>query len=258
MKKYVFIFVIIGLVIFVIFASICIMKRGAKRAEAFVAFVIDDWGYNQKYIDLLLQIDRPLTLAVLPNLRYSGYVAKAVKENGGLHDVILHLPLESKNGNALEQDTIKSGMQKADILSILEKDLESIPGIIGVSNHQGSKVTEDKKVMRIILTELKNRGLFFLDSRTTPKSVVSNVAREIGIRHAVRDVFLDLADNIKESDFESYTRRQIEKLAAVAIQKKRAIGIGHNKMNTLKAIKDSIPYLEKQGIEIVPLKELVK
>jgi len=108
--------------------------------------------------------------------------------------------------------------------------------------------------MRIILAELKKRGLFFLDSRTTPNSVVPNVAREIGIKHAVRDVFLDLG----EGKSELYVRKQIEKLAAVAVQKKRAIGIGHNKMATLKAIKDSIPYLEKQGIEIVPLKELVK
>src|SRR3989338_7304086 len=252
MKKY--IFIIIGIVIFIIFASICIMKRAAKETKAYVAFVIDDWGYNQRYIDLLLQIDRPLTLAILPNLRYSGYVAEAIKKNGNAHDIILHLPLESKRGDAVEINTIRSGMQKADILPILEKDLGSIPGIIGVSNHQGSKVTEDKRIMRIILAELKKRGLFFLDSRTTPNSVVPNVAREIGIKHAVRDVFLDLGEGKSELN----VRKQIEKLAAVAVQKRRAIGIGHNKMATLKAIKDSIPYLEKQGIEIAPLKELVK
>ena len=69
------------------------MKRAAKETKAYVAFVIDDWGYNQRYIDLLLQIDRPLTLAILPNLRYSGYVAEVVKENGeDVHDIILHLP----------------------------------------------------------------------------------------------------------------------------------------------------------------------
>lgn len=252
MKKY--IFIITGLLIFVIFASICIMKRTTKEAKAYVAFVIDDWGYNQRYVDLLLQIDRPITLAILPNLRYSGYVAEEIKKNGNVHDIILHLPLESKKGDAVEMNTIRSGMEKADILPILAKDLGSIPGIIGVSNHQGSKVTEDKRVMRIILAELKKRNLFFLDSRTTPRSVVPNVAAEIGIRHAVRDVFLDLG----EEKTERYVKKQIEKLAGVALQKKRAIGIGHNKMITLTAIKDSIPYLEKQGIVIVPLKELVK
>lgn len=252
MKKY--IFIITGLLIFVIFAAVCIMKMTTKKAKAYVAFVIDDWGYNQRYIDLLLQIDRPITLAILPNLRYSGYVAEEIKKNGNVHDIILHLPLESKNGDAVEMNTIRSGMGKSDILPILAKDLGSIPGIIGVSNHQGSKVTEDKRVMRIILTELKKRNLFFLDSRTTPRSVVSNVAAEIGIRHAVRDVFLDLG----EEKTERYVKKQIEKLASVALQKKRAIGIGHNKMITLKAIKDAIPYLEKHGIAIVPLKELVK
>ena len=93
---------------------------------------------------------------------------------------------------------------------------------------------------------------------TTPNSACPGIARDIGLRYAQRDVFLDLTDQTDMEHFESYIRKQIQELADVAIENGRAIGVGHNKKITLEVIKDSIPGLEKQGIKIVPLKELVR
>ena len=234
-------------------------KRPHKKAmpKALVAFVIDDWGYNRNNIDILLQIERPITLSILPNLRYSKEIADVVKEDGLLCDVMLHLPLESKSNKSAELNTIRCDMDKTEIISILERDIKSIHGVIGVSNHQGSRATADKRVMNIIMGELKKRKLFFLDSFTALDSVCLSAARNAGLKSAKRDVFLDLVDKKDAKQLEAYIKKQIQKLAATALKKGSAIGIGHNKALTLKVIKDSIEEMERQGIQIVPVKNLV-
>lgn len=251
------IFIILGVFVFIAFVTVIILNT-YQRPKVSVAFVIDDWGYNVNNIDLVFQIDRPITLAVLPNLRYSNFIMKRVKEDGPLCDVILHLPMESKSGKLQEQNTIKCSMKEKDIVAILENDIEELPDVIGVSNHQGSKATEDKKLMRVIFGELKKRKLFFLDSRTTSASVCSDVAGNIGLVCAERDIFLDLAEKKSAKQYKSYVRKQINKLIGIARQKRSAIGIGHDNKFTLEVIKESIPEIEKQNIRVVPLKQLVR
>jgi hypothetical protein len=149
-------------------------------------------------------------------------------------------------------------MKKDRILSILNADIEDIPGIIGVSNHQGSRITEDRVVMRAILEELKKQRLFFLDSRTSPVSVCANLAKNIGVKYAERSLFLDLTQKKGEAQSKAYTKRQIRELIKIAKYKGAAIGIGHDKKITLEAIKEIIPEMEKEHVRIVPLKELVR
>ena len=247
------------IIISAIIGLIIILYRAPKpKPQAEVAFVIDDWGYSLNNIDALFQIDRPVTLAILPHLRYSKEISERVKTHGRQYDVILHLPLESKSGKAPECDTIRRNMEKKRVLSILKDDIESVPGIIGVSNHQGSRATENKQTMKIILEELKKRNLFFLDSRTTPVSVCGNIAGKIGLRHAERDVFLDLGPTKKdEKQYRAYIKRQIRELINIAKAKGHAIAIGHDKKLTLQVIADSIYDIEKEGIKITPLKTLV-
>jgi len=242
----------------IIIALLVIMFYNASRPKGLVAFVIDDWGYNKRNIDLALEIDRPLTISILPNLRYSKYVAQKFMKVNNVCDIILHLPLESKSNRAAERGTIRSNMEQEMITTILEDEINSVPGLIGVSNHQGSKVSEDERTMKIVLGELKKRELFFLDSVTTSKSVCADIARDIKLRFAKRDIFLDLTDQADLEDFESYIRGQVQELASVALKQGRAIGVGHNKKITLKVLKDLIPDMEKKGIKIVPLKELVR
>ena len=252
-------FLIIALAVFLIVASIFFIFNRAVSPKARVAFVIDDWGYNNKNIDLALQIDRPITFSVLPNLRYSERIAKAVMgARGEIYDLILHLPLESKSNRAAEVNTIRTGMSEEAILSILQDEIESLPGLIGVSSHQGSKGTEDERVMRIVLKELKKRKLFFVDSMTTSNSACPDIAKDIKLEFAERDVFLDITDQTDKEHFDAYVKKQINELASTALKNGSAIGVGHNIKVTLQAIKDSISELEGMGIKIVPLRELVK
>ena len=254
MKKKIF---IIGAIIFAIFTFALILYKSTRPKPA-VAFIIDDWGYNKRYIDLVSEINRPLTISILPNLRYSRYVAEEISKRSEMYDIILHLPLESKSNRTVEANTIRCEMDKEKILSILDSDIESVPGLVGVSNHQGSKATEDERVMKVILEELRKRELFFVDSFTSPDSVCLDVTKSLGIKFASRDVFLDITDQTDLENFESYIKGQIQELADLAVETGSAIGVGHNIETTLRVIKESIPDLEKQGIRIEPLKKLVR
>jgi len=242
----------VAIIIFII-----ILYKAPVHHEGQIAFVIDDWGYSLNNVEVLFKIDRPVTLAVLPHLRYSKEISDKVRKHGKNYDVILHLPLESKSGKAPEQDTIRRNMKKEKVLSILKDDIEGVPGIVGVSNHQGSKATENRETMKIILQELKKRNLFFLDSRTTPVSVCRSISGKIGLRYAERDVFLDLAQKKEEKQYGAYIKKQIRELIRVAKTKGSAIAIGHDKKLTLEVIKDSIADIEKENIKIVPLRKLV-
>lgn len=252
--------VIVVILIVIIALTVVIHKRkpAPPKVELKVAFVIDDWGYNLYNIGMIPQIDRPITLAVLPNLRYSKRISEEARKYGQMYDVILHLPLESKSGTSQEPNTIKRSMKKERMLSILENDIESVPGIIGVSNHQGSRATENKEMMKTILGELKKRDLFFLDSRTTPVSVCRNICQKIGLRYAERDVFLDLTLKKDQVQYRYYIKKQIRELINIAKARGRAIGIGHDKKLTLEVIKESIPDIEKEGIRIAPLKDMAE
>lgn len=232
-------------------------KPGLVTIRGRVAIVLDDWGYNSTDVPYLLEIKNPLTIAILPNLRYSKQIAEEARKNG--YQVILHLPLESKGNEIPEKDTLYCAMNKDEITRRLKLILKSIPEISGVNNHQGSRATEDAKMMRIVLSELKKEKLFFLDSFTTHKSVCSRLAKTIEIRYAKRDIFLDTPHfKLKEEELYAYIQEQLYKLGEIARHRGYAIGIGHDRRITLSVLRDVMPQLEKKGIRFVFLSELVR
>jgi hypothetical protein len=117
----------------------------------------------------------------------------------------------------------------------------------------GSRLTEDRKAMRLILGAIKERGIFFLDSYTTPRSVVLEVAKELGLPTATRHVFLDHIPNDA-----NYVADQIEKLISAAKKHKEAVGIGHPRRSTLEALRQHLPRLTEEGIRLVPISALLK
>jgi hypothetical protein len=222
-----------------------------------IAIVIDDWGYSLNNAHYLQDIKAPITVAVLPGLPYSRAISKIARKNN--KQVILHLPLESKANKNPEKNTIYCSMGKNEIISNLNQALQSVPGILGVNNHQGSKATENTRVMGIILPELKQKNLFFLDSRTIDKSVCAAIAKKSGVRYAKRDIFLDLPSPVlKDEKLRIYIKRQLDKLCKIALQNGYAVGIGHDRKDTLMVLNDNLPLLEKNGIKVISASEVVR
>lgn len=222
-----------------------------KFANPKVAIVLDDFGYNMNNIDALLKIKEPVTLSILPNLPYSRKVAETAEAHG--YEVILHLPLESHRKDVKEEpDTIRTGMSEKEVLARLDEEISNIPGLKGVSNHMGSKATEDRALMTIVLKELKRKGLYFSDSLTSEKSVSAEVAAAIGAPCVKRDMFLD------NSNDSAYIEKQLMDMRALAFRRGRLIAVGHDRKNTIAALNKWMGEMSKDGIRFVSLSKMVK
>lgn len=215
-----------------------------------VTFVIDDIGYNLQDRDRLAALSDKVTYAVLPLLPYSRYFGNLSRTTGA--EIILHLPLDTTQDKVPGRGLIVETMSDEDILSMLARDLNSVPLHVGVNNHMGSRGTASRSMMTVILKDLKRRGLFFLDSYTTPESVVPAVAREIGLPILTRGVFLDNEDSTQA------IRAQLRHLRQVAREKGNAIAIGHYRTKTLEVLATEIPAMEDEGFLIVTLQEMLE
>lgn len=215
-----------------------------------VAILIDDIGYDNKIFKEFVSLGIPLTFSILPGERFSKVIAKEARSLN--YEVMLHLPMEPRNpernpGNG----SIVTHMPTDEILRQLSKDIEAVPHITGVNNHMGSLLTEDRHVMNIVLEEIHKRGLFFVDSKTSPRSVAYETARRIGIRSGKRDVFLD-----NKADVE-YIKGQVDKVIRIAKQNGEATAIGHPRAGTIAALREKIADFEREGIELVPVSEVL-
>jgi len=224
-----------------------IQSKGEK-----IAIIIDDWGQTTANCKYLKEIPEPMAVSILPGLRHTQDVAECAKLNGKL--TMLHLPLEAQhNYDFYPPDYIIKTTMKQDLVSkIVEDDLAQLPSIEGVNNHMGSKATEDKTLMTLILKKLKKKGLFFVDSMTAHNTVCAGVADQMGLAFGKRDVFLD---NINTR--EAITKQMVV-LAQKALHKGYAVAIGHDRHLTMQVLKEEIPLLEKQGFHIVSIKTVLK
>jgi polysaccharide deacetylase 2 family uncharacterized protein YibQ len=216
-----------------------------------LALIIDDGGYNIDNLRGILRLGVPMTFAILPNTPHTREAASLVHQNGG--EVMLHLPMEPKDESryALEKDMVKSEMSSPVIQRILRDGLRQIPHVRGVNPHMGSKATEDLRVMEALMDVLKDEGLYYIDSHTTPSSQGLKTARRRGIPSAQNDKFIDA---VKKPELLR------EAIRAAIIQAKRegaAVAIGHLDPLTSKAIQEMIPEIEKAGIRFVFASEVV-
>ncbi|MFY9399262.1 MAG: divergent polysaccharide deacetylase family protein [Desulfomonilia bacterium] len=218
---------------------------GAARC----AIIVDDMGLNLKWAKALSAIDADLTFSVLPDRPFSVRAARYLHGQG--REVLLHLPMEG-NGMDPGKGAIYRNMSRTEILSVLRRNLEIVPHVKGVNNHMGSRVTPDQDIMRVVLKEIGDRGLFFVDSLTTSASVCRSVAGEVGLPFVARDVFLDNERN------DPYITAQIDRLVRIALKHSQAVAICHPYPETIAVLEREIPRIKQRGVEIVPVSMLVR
>ena len=215
-----------------------------------LAIIIDDIGNNSRFKEFI-DIGTPLTLAVMPFTPYAKEAATRGRASG--LEIMLHLPMEPKDypANNPGKGALLTTMDKSTLFTQLKEALEAVPNITGVNNHMGSKFTEYAGGMYHVLGELKKRELFFIDSKTSTKSVAFSQARAIGIKTAERSIFLD------NTQTEDAIAKQLGKAIEAAKTKGAAIAIGHPYRETVKVLKDLLPSIEENGIRLVTASEIV-
>ncbi len=213
-----------------------------------VAFVIDDVAYETVSMDHFASLGVPLTFAILPRDKHSGELAR--KAHAMNFPVMLHLPMEPLD--MVHNDPGPAGlylkMSDEQLKSQFDKDVASIPNLVGINNHMGSAFTENDPKMSLVLEWVKKRGLYFLDSRTSGRSVVCKVARRLGVPCLANETFLDNADDVKSIE------AQLDQVLKLALREGRTIAIGHYRRKFLvQALANKLPEFKARGVQIVTL-----
>ncbi|UVI27933.1 divergent polysaccharide deacetylase family protein [Paenibacillus spongiae] len=218
-----------------------------------LAIVIDDFGNNMTGTEEMFDLPVHITAAVMPFMRTTKQDAEQAHKKG--HDVIVHMPMEPNQGKKewLGPGAILTSMSDEEIRKRVQDAIRDVPHAIGMNNHMGSKVTADERVMRIVLSVVKENNMFFLDSRTTFKTVVPKIAAELGVPLLSNHVFLD----------DVYTMRHIA--GQIGVLKKHlesndvCVAIGHvgaPGKKTAAVLKEQIPQL-KEKATFVRLSEML-
>ena len=212
-----------------------------------LAIVIDDLGY-QRMPAALSALPPQISISILPDTPYDRATSKLAHQQH--RDVLLHMPMEPLHRAPLEMATLTRDMDQQTMQHVLRWGLQRVPDAIAVNNHMGSALTQNSQAMDWVMEVLSEQGLFFLDSRTTAKSVALERAKHQNVAALRRHVFLDHLST------EKFVNQQLSRAIYQAKKNGYAIAIGHPYPVTLDAISRAIPTLEEQGIQLVRLSEL--
>ena len=223
-----------------------------ENNKAKIAVIIDDMGISSVHTQEIISLEYPMTAAFLTYGNARKEVAKKAKRKG--FEIMLHVPMMPHIDASLAPVTLKPEMSDDELTQNFEDMLARYDGvkILGINNHMGSKFTEDKHAMSVIMKLLKEKNMFFVDSKTTAKSVGKEVAAEFDVPYIARDVFLDNEDNY------DYVMAQLLLAEQTALKKGFALVIGHPRTNTYRALKTWLEHLNTDKFELIHVSDLLK
>lgn len=225
--------------------------RPRPAASGSLAIIIDDMGKGTQEARSLIDIGVPVTFSIIPGLPKARQVAQEAQRRG--IEVMIHLPMEPKGypERRLEENGLLLSQGNEEISARMNGYFREVPQAVGANNHMGSAFTENREKMAVVLGILKEKGLFFVDSKTSAISAGESMARELGVRTASRAVFLD---NIQDV---GYISKQLRQAAAIARKRGSAIAICHPHPATIQALSLGLPKLRDEGITFVLASSLV-
>ena len=220
--------------------------------EKYIAVVIDDMGISPKYTKEIIDLKKPFTASFLPYAPANMAQVNQAKEAG--FEVMLHVPMMPHKRAYLAPITLSPEMDKATVQKHLENFLAYFSGsdMRGVNNHMGSEFTENAQSLAYVMEILKQKNMFFLDTKTTGKSAVKQIAEKYGVPYIGRDVFLD-----NENDY-NYVMGQLRQTEKIAAKHGYAVAIGHPHEQTARALSDWLKDVENRGFKLVHISDLLQ
>jgi len=217
-----------------------------------LAILLDDAGQSLDLVSFAATLPDAVAVAVMPFLPYSSDVAAEMYRAG--HEVWLHLPMEPEDYPARDPGlgAVLVAMPESEIRATVHSALNSVPHVVGVNNHMGSRATADLRTMTWVMQELKARNMAFIDSRTTKETVAEDAAQSQGVPSNRRHVFLDNERSAKA------VRKQLAEAVYRCRLEGEVIAIGHLTEVTVKVLAGELPGLSERGADLVAPSELVR
>lgn len=225
--------------------------ESSGSAHPWISIIIDDLGYRRIDDRNALELPGPLAYAIMPHSPHAEWLSRLADESG--KDVLLHLPMEAaeeEKNRFLGPGALTLSMNRRQFIHTLYDDLGSFPHIIGVNNHMGSLLTRHPDHMEWLMTTLRSRNMFYIDSVTSTESVASSMARKNSVPYLRRDVFLDNKHN------EEYINAQFDELLSIARKRGRAIAIGHPHPETIAVLQQRLAELDREGVVLISLRAM--
>ncbi len=223
--------------------------------KAKLVIIVDDGGYGGDLTDIILSLNPKLTLSILPNTPYTKLVAEKGHEKG--FEIMLHMPMENTNPETQHPGQINIDMNESQIQALTEDALKQVPHAIGINNHTGSKFTTDAKAMALFINTIKDKDVFFIDSKTAVDTKAYDIAMAFGVPSAERSLFIDNPQETTKEQIREI-RQRFDEVTQMALQHGEAIAICHFRPTTATLLAELLDTLEAKGIELVHASELVK
>ena len=221
-----------------------------RDGRPLIAVVFDDLGVNRRQAQRVIELPGPLTMSLMSYAQDLPDLARQAREAG--HELMLHIPMEPHDqGEEPGPNALLTSNDDAELRRRIDWAMDQFSGYVGVNNHMGSRFTEDRRGMSIVMQAVATRGLLFLDSRTSGKSVGYKTALDHGIPAAARQVFLD-HDLGQDS-----IRASLAELEEIATRRGYAIAIAHPREVTLEVIREWLETVEQRGFRLAPISTVV-
>lgn len=223
------------------------LRRSDDGEPPIVAIVIDDLG-DVAHTRRAIALPHEIALAFLPYPRDTPALAGAARRAG--HEVLVHVPMQAMGDADPGPMALAVSLPAEENVRRLDWALARVPGFDGINNHEGSRFTADAAALAPVMDDLKRRGVFFFDSRTTADSQVLQAAHAAGVESAARDVFLDDMPTVDGVD------AQLRALEKRARAQGAAIAIGHPHDVTMDAVAYWAAHLH--GLRLVTLRAAMR
>lgn len=220
---------------------LCGLVSPYVKAKSDIIIILDDLGYRPSDI-AAFSLPKEVTFSILPQTPLASEIAQRAEKEG--RAVMLHMPMQAQNGKNMGPLGLSTDMYAGAITHNVRRAMKSVPNAVGINNHMGSAFTGQREAMEALLKEVKRQGLFFVDSRTTVLSKGKEIAEQLGVPNASRQVFLD--HRLEPA----FLLQQFNEMKRIAKREGRVLVIGHPHPATIDFLQTHLPLLEKEGFSL--------
>jgi polysaccharide deacetylase 2 family uncharacterized protein YibQ len=114
------------------------------------------------------------------------------------------------------------------------------------------RATEDERAMGALLSEVRRRGLFFVDSRASASSAAYRTALRMGVRAGEGALRLDEEEGVE------MIRGALGRLTDLSAAAGQVVGTVYARPNALTAMREALPGLERRGVRFVRAEQVVR
>ena len=229
-------------------------SRGFKRADRKprIALIIKNLGLSDTYTKATLELlPEDITLSfshVAPRLK--NWVREA-RQKG--HEILLDIPMEPIGfpKNDPGRATLLTSSNEVENLNRLEHIMKQAGGYVGLLGTLGTKFMLHSETFLPVLRSIKQRGLIYVDSRSTSRSLGPELASSIQLPKAFNNVFVD-----KEPSQEKI-KNKLDELERIALKRRFAVGIAQPLPITIEILSQWTKGLKTKQIALAPITAIV-